>query len=72
VADVQLLVQVGGEAFEDDRLTWRLRQGRQLVVGRGEVVVVEAGLLFVVIAGRQISEGTPWNRNRLPARAAVA
>jgi len=40
VADVQLLVEVGREAFQDHRLGRRGLQGRQHVVGRREVVVV--------------------------------
>jgi hypothetical protein len=72
VADVQPLVQVGGEALEHHRLGGRCGQRRQLVVGGGEVVVVEAGLGLVVVAGGQVSEGTPLSRSRRPPRAVGA
>src|SRR5262249_36912887 len=66
MADVELLVEVGCEAFEDDRLCGgRLRQ-RQLEVGSGEVIVVEAVGEGVGVTGRQVSEDTPWSRNPHP------
>jgi hypothetical protein len=72
MADVQLLVQVGGKALQHNGLGGRGWQRRQLVAGFGEVVIVEAVLDFVVVAWGQVSEETPWNRSLFLRRAVEA